>query len=166
MGTPSNRRFEQVVADHFTALNAYAQSVTAYSWLAEEAVQETLIRAWRYWPSFRGDSSPLTWLITICRRVVIDMASQVHHHQPLSESVESVIHLRNDASVRNTHIHELIADLPLPQREVVVLCLVLGFDYEETAQLLEIPIGTVRSRLSRARETLADQMSEALRRAQ
>jgi DNA-directed RNA polymerase specialized sigma24 family protein len=59
-------------------------------------------------------------------------------------------------------IFELVKGLPLPQREVVVLCAVLGFDYETAATSLQIPIGTVRSRLARAREQLGKQLDDAL----
>jgi RNA polymerase sigma-70 factor (ECF subfamily) len=55
----------------------------------------------------------------------------------------------------------MISHLSLPLREVVVLCAVLGFDYETAAETLGVPVGTVRSRLSRARESLALQLDAA-----
>jgi RNA polymerase sigma-70 factor (ECF subfamily) len=58
-------------------------------------------------------------------------------------------------------IQELISHLPLAQREVVVLCAVLGFDYETAASTLNIPVGTVRSRLARARESLGKELDIA-----
>ena len=166
MGQRSDQHFEQVINANINALRAYARSVTAYPWLTDEAVQETLIRAWRYWPTFRGDASALTWLITICRRVVIDLASRAQHQERFESDYEDCAQIDRSAVSNNSGIHDLIADLPLPQREVVVLCLVLGFDYLETAQMLEIPIGTVRSRLSRARDTLANQLRSEFRQAQ
>ena len=166
MGRRSDQHFEQLMNASISALRAYARSVTANSWLADEAVQETLIRAWRYWPTFRGDSSALTWLITICRRVVIDLASRTQHHEQFNNDVENHSHIANPDNSNASGIHDLISELPLPLREVVVLCLILGFSYEETARLLEIPIGTVRSRLSRARETLASQLHSEFRQAQ
>ena len=56
----------------------------------------------------------------------------------------------------------MVRELPLPQREVVVLCAILGFDYESAAQSLDIPIGTVRSRLARAREQLGRQLDDVI----
>ena len=67
---------------------------------------------------------------------------------------------RND-NFEPTALQELVAQLPLPQREVVVLCALLGFDYETAAKTLNIPIGTVRSRLARARETLGERLAIA-----
>lgn len=157
--------FEKVVQQHLGALRAYAKSITSTSWLADEAVQETLIRAWRYWPSFRGDASALTWLITICRHVVIDLASKVQPVESLPENVD-FINAHTDNHHHDSKLWDNIKDLPLPQREVLVLCLVVGFDYAEASQILGIPIGTVRSRLSRARETLSSHMRPCLREAQ
>lgn len=158
MGRRPSVQFDEAVRLNMSALIAYARSVTHNSWTADEAVQETLIRAWRYWPTFRHDSQVLTWLITICRRVVIDIASRTVAHEQIAEEVLAIPESHSEIGV-----NELIADLPLPQREVLVLCLVIGFDYDTTASILDIPIGTVRSRLSRARDALAVQMANEKR---
>ena len=142
--------------EHLAAVSAYARSATSRRHIAEEAVQETFIRAWRYWPTFRNESSVLSWLITICRRVIIDLVQKDTITEPLPVDVID----RND-NFEPTALQELIAQLPLPQREVVVLCALLGFDYETAAKTLNIPIGTVRSRLARARETLGEQLAIA-----
>lgn len=142
--------------EHLAAVSAYARSATSRRHVAEEAVQETFIRAWRYWPTFRHESSVLSWLITICRRVIIDLVQKDTITEPLPVDVID----RND-NFEPTALQELVAQLPLPQREVVVLCALLGFDYETAAKTLNIPIGTVRSRLARARETLGEQLAIA-----
>ena len=142
--------------EHLAAVSAYARSATSRRHVAEEAVQETFIRAWRYWPTFRHESSVLSWLITICRRVIIDLVQKDKITEPLPVDVID----RND-NFEPTALQELVAQLPLPQREVVVLCALLGFDYETAAKTLNIPIGTVRSRLARARETLGEQLAIA-----
>jgi RNA polymerase sigma-70 factor (ECF subfamily) len=146
----SESEFDDMVRSCMPGLGAYAASVTSTKVLAEEAVQETLIRAWRYFPTFRGDSSPMTWLIAICRRVVIDLAGKERRHEQLPDDVV-------DASDRFAGVAELdlLHQLPLAQREIIVLCGLLGLAYEEAADTLGVPVGTVRSRLSRARETLA-----------
>lgn len=142
--------------EHLAAVSAYARSATSRRHLAEEAVQETFIRAWRYWPTFRNESSVLSWLITICRRVIIDLVQKdtIVDQLPI-DVVDS-----ND-EFETTALQELVSHLPLPQREVVVLCAFLGFDYETAASTLNIPIGTVRSRLARARETLGKELNIA-----
>lgn len=151
--------FEQMMRDNIRAVTAYARSITSHSDIAEEAVQETFIRAWRYSSSFRGDSSVLSWLITICRRVVVDLGQRQssYAHDELSDSLQD----STDAH-EITALVDLVAGLPLPQREVLVLCAILGFDYETAAETLSIPVGTVRSRLARARDALTSEMRNAL----
>ncbi len=146
-----------MMRENISGVNAFALSITSNPHVAEEAVQETFIRAWRYWPTFRNESAVMSWLITICRRVVIDMAKKQRVHEQLPENV---IEIRDHFA--STAIYDLVRSLPLPQREVVVLCAILGFDYESAAQSLEIPIGTVRSRLARAREQLGQQLDNVI----
>jgi RNA polymerase sigma-70 factor (ECF subfamily) len=149
--------FDAMMREKISGVTAFALSITSNPHVAEEAVQETFIRAWRYWPTFRNESTVISWLITICRRVVIDMAKKQRVHEQLPENV---IEIRDHFA--STAIYDMVRGLPLPQREVVVLCAILGFDYESAAQSLEIPIGTVRSRLARAREQLGQQLDDVI----
>ncbi len=146
-----------MMRENIRSITAFALSITSNAHIAEEAVQETFIRAWRYWPTFRHESPVVSWLITICRRVVIDMAKKNRVHEQLPENV---IEIRDHFA--SMAIYDMVRELPLPQREVVVLCAVLGFDYESAATTLNIPIGTVRSRLARAREHLGHQLDEVI----
>ena len=156
MAKQSEAEFDAVMREHLAAVSAYARSATSRRHLAEEAVQETFIRAWRYWPTFRHESSVLSWLITICRRVIIDLVQKDSVVDQLPVDV-----IDNNDEFETTALQELVSHLPLPQREVVVLCAFLGFDYETAASTLNIPIGTVRSRLARARETLGTEINKA-----
>jgi RNA polymerase sigma-70 factor (ECF subfamily) len=149
--------FDTMMRENIRSVTAFALSITSNPHLAEEAVQETFIRAWRYWPTFRHESAAISWLITICRRVVMDMAKKNRVHEQLPDNV---IEIRDHFA--STAIYDMVRELPLPQREVVVLCAVLGFDYESVATTLNIPIGTVRSRLARAREQLGRQLDEVI----
>lgn len=142
--------------DNFAAVSAYARSATSRKHIADEAVQETFIRAWRYWPTFRNESSVLSWLITICRRVIIDLVKKDSVVEELPADIGD-----NSDVFEQSAIQELISHLPLAQREVLVLCAVLGFDYETAATTLNIPVGTVRSRLARARESLGKELDTA-----
>jgi RNA polymerase sigma-70 factor (ECF subfamily) len=149
--------FDTMMRENIRSVTAFALSITSNPHLAEEAVQETFIRAWRYWPTFRHESAAISWLITICRRVVIDMAKKSRVHEQLPDNV---VEIRDHFA--STAIYDMVRELPLPQREVVVLCAVLGFDYESVSTTLNIPIGTVRSRLARAREHLGRQLDEVI----
>ncbi len=156
MGRKKDAQFDSVMRENLAAVSAYARSATSSSYIAEEAVQETFIRAWRYWPTFRNESSVLSWLITICRRVIIDLVQKDSVVEELPAEIAD-----NHDVYEQSAIQELISHLPLAQREVVVLCAVLGFDYETAATTLSIPVGTVRSRLARARESLGKELEIA-----
>jgi RNA polymerase sigma-70 factor, ECF subfamily len=151
--------FEQMMRDNIRAVTAYARSIASHKDIAEEAVQETFIRAWRYSSSYRGDAPVLSWLITICRRVVVDLGQRhtFHAHDEIPDALQDPTD-----TYEMTALVDLVAALPLPQREVLVLCAILGFDYETAAETLSIPVGTVRSRLARARDALTSEMRNAL----
>lgn len=150
-------QFDQLVRDHHRAVSTYARALCSDRTLAEDAVQETFLRAWRYLDSFRSTGSFEGWLLTICRRCVIDLARRDQSNVRPIDIARPVditgLHTNPDHS---SDIFELIAKLPLAQREVLVLCGWLGYDYNDAATLLEVPVGTVRSRLHRARSALAE----------
>lgn len=144
-------QFDQLVRDHHRAVSTYARALCNDRTLAEDAVQETFLRAWRYLDSFRSTGSFEGWLLTICRRCVIDLARRDQSNvRPID--IDG-LHANPDHS---SDIFELIAGLPLAQREVLVVCGWLGYDYHDAATLLGVPVGTVRSRLHRARLALAE----------
>ena len=115
-------------------------------------MQETFLRAWRYRESFRASGSFEGWLIRICRNCLIDRASK-----PIDAPTDTF----PDAAESPDGVRELydiIARLPIHQREVVAVCALLGYDYVGAAELLDVPVGTVRSRLHRARAAIAAQL--------
>ena len=160
----SEEAFDQLVRAHHRAVSAYARALCSDRHLAEDAVQETFLRAWRYQDSYRSTGSFEGWLLTICRRCLIDLA-QREQRQPQSAGLGQSV---DEADYSPTppddsgDVFDLIAGLPLAQREVLVVCGWLGYEYEEAAVLLDIPIGTVRSRLHRARAALDAQLHPGL----
>jgi RNA polymerase sigma-70 factor (ECF subfamily) len=149
----SERAFDELVRAHAGAVAAYARSVASDRWTAEDAVQETFLRAWRYLDTFDGRGSFEGWLIRICRNCLVDLAAR-----PAPEPRRTFPEV--SAPPDSSHeIYEILERLPLPQREVVALCGLLGYDYESAAALLDLPVGTVRSRLHRARAALRQQLS-------
>ena len=161
-----DRRFEQLVRAHQHAVRAYARSMASTPANADDAVQETFLRAWRYLDSFRGDGTFEGWLIRICRRCVIDVETRERRSADASAAAaaEAAAHEVEGPDERSETM-ALVAVLPPDQREVVVLCGVLGYDYESAAAVLDIPIGTVRSRLHRGRAALAQVLEPKARRA-
>ncbi len=159
MGKPgpltSDRRFAHLLRAHTAPVAAYARATAPDTWTAEDAVQETLLRAWKYRDSFRATGSFEGWLIRICRHCLIDFAGR-SAAQPTDEVPERAEH------PDTLHdLYDLLGRLPIHQREVVALCGLLGYDYLGAAELLDVPIGTVRSRLHRARAAIAEQLVDA-----
>lgn len=152
--------FDDLVRVHHRAVSAYARALCSDRSLAEDAVQETFLRAWRFLDTYRSSGSFEGWLLTICRRCVIDLAQRDRRHgDPAMPSAwgGATQHTGPDHSA---DIFDLIGGLPVTQREVLVVCGWLGYDYQDAATLLQIPVGTVRSRLHRARAALAELLVE------
>jgi RNA polymerase sigma-70 factor (ECF subfamily) len=155
----SDRRFTQLARDHAGAVTAYARAVASDRWTADDAVQETFLRAWKYRDSFRATGSFEGWLIRICRNCLIDIAAK-RVDTPTAELPE-----RAAEPDGLTELCDLVARLPMSQREVVAVCGLLGYDYAGAAELLEVPIGTIRSRLHRARAAIAQQLDGTIQEA-
>src|SRR5690242_5653042 len=116
----SDRRFAQLARDHAGAVTAYARAVAPDRWTADDAVQETFLRAWKYRDSFRAAGSFEGWLIRICRNCLADLAAR-----PLAQPVPDVPDLAESSDGLH-ELYDLVARLPVHQREVVALCALLG----------------------------------------
>jgi RNA polymerase sigma-70 factor (ECF subfamily) len=149
-------------------LRRYARALTGERGAADDLVQDTLERAWSKLHLWRHGSDLRAWLFTIMHNV--------HVNQVRSRVAGATVPLDDeiaDAPVRATQFDMLevrdidaaLARLPVEQREVVLLVALERMSYDETAKALRIPIGTVMSRLARARERLrvllADQSAGA-----
>jgi RNA polymerase sigma-70 factor, ECF subfamily len=121
---------------------------------ADDATQETFLAAWRALPSFRGDASARTWLFVIARRSADRVARRRRRWLELAE--------RAPGPARSAHpeaslaLEEMLANLDADRRMALVLTQVVGLSYAEAAAVCECPIGTIRSRVARAREDLLD----------
>jgi len=153
--------FDRFVREHAQAVRRYALSLTRDPWTADDALQETFLRAWRSWSSFRGESTREAWVIRICRNVVLDMLKR-RFDQPLSRveqiAGEGASHF--DQPMLSLDSTWMLMQLRLEYREVVFLVDVLGYDYETAAVVLDAPVGTVRSRVHRARSALRDVLQQ------
>lgn len=161
-------RFEALVRTHGRSVRAYAHSVASTPTVAEDATQETFLRAWRYLDSFRGSGPVEGWLIRICRNAVHDLESKERRSAPVApSSIVRLDHLGAETTLgaaaatmeADFEVLEHIGRLALVHREILVLCGLLGYDYEAAATILDIPVGTVRSRLHRARSALDSQLA-------
>jgi RNA polymerase sigma-70 factor (ECF subfamily) len=162
--------FETLVLAHLDAAYTLARYLTRRSDAAEDIVQDALLRAYKGFENYRG-GSVRAWLLTIVRnsfltwnerhgqnsadRNLEDEWSLVRDHREDSETPESIL-IQHEAS---SAIQALIEGLPAPFREVLVLRDMEDMSYREIAEVTGVPIGTVMSRLARARKLFADAWS-------
>lgn len=151
---PVERRSHDVFDDEVMRIKSYARTMTSDPWLAEEATQETILRAQIHKDTYRAEGHRVAWLQRICRNAMIDIVRRRQRQRLVTIEQEEPIS-QWDGSPSISEIHAAVADLPLTQRHVLELCALSGYDYATTALLLGIPVGTVRSRLHRARAALA-----------
>jgi RNA polymerase sigma-70 factor (ECF subfamily) len=157
------RRFEETVLPHLDAAFNYARWLTRSHAEAEDVVQDACVRAMRYFSSLRDeDARPWlfaivrnTWYSRVSRRTTLTEVSaddSPRHERPdqALDPEEQLLQQHTIALVRGALEH-----LPLDFREVIVLREIEGLSYKEIAAVMHLPIGTVMSRLARARERLA-----------
>ena len=155
-----HRQFEEIALPHLNAAFNLAYWLTSDSQDAEDIVQEAYLRAYKFFDSYRGGNSH-AWLLAIVRNTTYTWLRQNRMHEgvllledelPDTEigSLESSFLQKADFQ----HLREAIAALPVEYREVIVLHDLEGLAYKEIATVANIPLGTVMSRLSRARDRL------------
>jgi RNA polymerase sigma-70 factor, ECF subfamily len=153
-------RFEQTILPHLDAAYNLARWLTRNETDAEDVVQEAYLRAFKFFGGFHGDNSR-AWLLKILRNTCYTWLQQNRAHELTIEFDEKLHSGESDtpeiivlANV-NTHLlkHALEA-LPPEFREAVILRELEGFSYKEIAIIADVPVGTVMSRLARARKRL------------
>jgi RNA polymerase sigma-70 factor, ECF subfamily len=146
--------FEELVRRHQDRLYTLALRVTGSDADARDCVQEGLIAAWRGLRGFRGDARFSTWVYRIVLRKAYDA---IERRRRIPEPVEELraVAPAEDPGAR-VDLLQALDGLELDFRVVAVACDVLGLSMEEAGSLLDLPPGTVKSRLHRARARLAD----------
>jgi len=127
--------------------------------LADDVTQEVFLRAYRALPAFRGDSSARTWLLSIARRTCADAVRDLRRRRRLAARFERPSYEPDPARVVSVEV--LLAGLDPERRLAFVLTQVLGLSYVEAAEICECPVGTIRSRVARARADLVERLGEA-----
>ncbi|SCK50372.1 sigma-70 family RNA polymerase sigma factor [Streptomyces sp. WMMB 322] len=134
---------------------------------ADDLVQETYLRALRSLPGFEGRSSARTWLLTIARRAVADRirAGSCRPRLSASDDWETAVEKAQPRGLpgfeEGVALSELLAVIDGRRREAFVLTQLLGLSYAQAAAVIGCPLGTVRSRVARARESLISLLEEA-----
>jgi RNA polymerase sigma-70 factor (ECF subfamily) len=125
---------------------------------ADDATQETFLAAWRSLPSFRGDASARTWLFVIARRSADRVAARRRRWLELADRAPRPAPSSQPETAGE--VDDLLSELQVDRRVALVLTQIIGLTYAETAEVCECPVGTIRSRVARAREELLERRSE------
>lgn len=156
---------EELFARYRRPLFGFLMGIAPDAATAEEILQDTLVAVWQGAAGFEGRATFRQWLFAVARRQAYNAvrrrrlpwadpeelaAAEASGPSPETEALTG-------AALDDLAAH--IRALPPGQREVLMLTLVEGFSYEETAAILEVPLGTVRSRLNTARRTLRQQLA-------
>lgn len=176
------RAFEMLVVKYQRRIERLIARMVRDVDLVEDIAQETFIRAYRALPNFRGDSAFYTWLYRIAvntaKRALIGLkrdplltesamgaavddegeGSRVENELTDGETPESILASRQVAEAVNEAIAALSEDL----RQAITLREIEGLSYEDIAEMMNCPIGTVRSRIFRARESIATRLRPLL----
>jgi len=160
-------RFEQVVLPHLGAAYNLARWITGNDHDAEDVVQESYLRALKFFGGFRGENSR-PWLLTIVRNTCFTWLRQ-NRFSELSTELDEQIHGRERepgnpesmllAAAQSEMVRKAIEELPPEFREVIILREMEDLSYKEISVIASIPVGTVMSRLARARSKLQELLS-------
>jgi len=161
--------FEETVLPHLDAAYNLARWLAGNDHDAQDVAQEASLRAFKFFGSFRGEN-PQAWLLTIVRNTfytwlrknrppekTVGIDDETLDIEDVSVNAQAVNPPFADADA----VRRAIADLPLEFREIVILREMEGFSYKEIAELAAVPIGTVMSRLARARKLLQKSLAAA-----
>lgn len=138
-----------------------AISRLGYRHLAEEALQETFVKAWQAYDSFDPRRGLGPWLYTIARRVALDIARRERRRPittTLSDTAEAPDATTLSQAWEEWEVRCALRDLPGDERELVRLTHYVGLSQSQIADQLGLPIGTVKSRIHRAHRRLADRL--------
>lgn len=139
-------------------LRAFALSLASHADYADDLVQETLMKAWNHQNSFQEGTNIKAWLFTILRN---EYFSQLRKRRREVEDADGgyagsvMTPGGQESQLDMADLRIALQQLPADQREAVVLVGASGFSYQEVAEICHVPVGTVKSRVNRARTKLA-----------
>ncbi|MGH8751570.1 MAG: sigma-70 family RNA polymerase sigma factor [Burkholderiales bacterium] len=159
--TDSSRRFEEIALPHLNAAYNLARWLLRNEHDAEDLVQEAYLRAFRFFDGFHGGDAR-AWLLAIVRNTCYTWLKQ-NRARELNDVFDEEVHAAVDESNPETLLlanadaqllNRALEQLPLEFREILVLRELEDLSYKEIAEVAQIPLGTVMSRLARARNML------------
>jgi RNA polymerase sigma factor (sigma-70 family) len=153
-------RFEQTILPHLDAAYNLARWLTRNETDAEDVVQEAYLRAFKFFGGFHGENSR-AWLLKIIRNTCYTWLQQNRAHELAIEFDEKLHSVESDnpeiillENINTQLLKQALEELPPEFREAMILRELEGLSYKEIAVIADVPVGTVMSRLGRARKRL------------
>jgi len=156
---PVPDEFRQGLLAAIPSLRAFASSLSGRNDGADDLVQETLVKAWAHHTSFQPGTNLRAWLYTILRNEFYSrMRKKGREVADVDGAFTRNIGVPPDqfGHLDMGDMHAALAQLPSEQRESLLLVAASGFSYEEAATICDVAVGTIKSRVNRARSKLAD----------
>lgn len=154
--------FQQQLTAVLPNLRAFARSLCNNAHQADDHVQETLVKAWKYRASFQAGTNLKAWLFTILRNGFVSEKRKLRHE---IEDVDGIMAARLSVNGEQQGHMEMMdfarafEQLPADQREALLLIGAEGFSYDDAALMCGCAVGTIKSRVNRARGKLAELLS-------
>jgi RNA polymerase sigma-70 factor, ECF subfamily len=148
--------FEDIVRQYQADVWRFAYHLTRNRATAEDVTQETFLRAFRFLRSFRGDAKFGSWLLRITRNCSMDALRRDKPHVPLDHPMPA----RSTDPATRAEIWAAVRTLTADHREPFLLIEVFGLSYQEASDVLNVRVGTVKSRMHRARKSLIRQLTD------
>lgn len=144
------------ILEHVPRLRRYARALLGDRYAADDLVQDTLERAWNKFHLWRPESDLRAWLFTIMHNVFVNQVRSKRSdiEKTMEELPDVPVRATQSDSLEIADVERALRALPDDQREVLLLVAIEEMTYDEASRALAIPIGTVMSRLSRARERM------------
>jgi len=171
-------QFEKELMPYATSLYNFAFRLSLDEDDASDLVQDTYLKAYRFFDSYQPGTNAKAWLFRILKNTFINdfrkkskLPIKVDYQEVETTYNSDDVDEPQTTDLRSESVRDLLGDevaralnsIEVDFRTVIVLCDIEGFTYEEMAKILNIPIGTVRSRLHRARQLLKVQLAEYAR---
>jgi RNA polymerase sigma-70 factor (ECF subfamily) len=155
-----SRMEQHPIVQHIPRLRRYARALAGDRYAADDLVQDTLERAWNKFHLWRPGSDLRAWLFAIMHNVFVNQmrSRRFEMEQPMEDPPAQAVRASQSDGVELADLERALSRLSLEHREVLLLVAVEQMKYDEVSRSLGIPVGTVMSRLSRARERLRQQM--------
>ncbi len=158
--TPQQAEFREHMISVIPRLRAFALSLASKSDYADDLVQETLMKAWHHQADFQPGTNMKAWLFTILRNEYFSQLRKRKRKREVEDVDGELINQLPTPAGQEAHLdmadlRQAMLQLPDDQREAIILVGASGFSYQEVAEITQVAVGTVKSRVNRARVRLA-----------